>query len=274
MEMAVEATDDPRRIADGAGAFLASEPVLHNLVSTLLAARVAHPEPGRYWMVRADDEVVGVVFQSPLDFSATMTPMPAVAARAAAAAVASGGVRLPGVHGDAATVACFAGHWTEHVRVAAVPAAGMRLYELRHVEAPVVEGRMRVATRADRDLLAEWVRAFQVDVGEAPDADVEAVVDRRTAAEELWLWEADGPVSMAGVSTPIDGVVRVAYVYTPPARRGSGYASACVAELSARALARGHRPMLYTDLGNPVSNSIYRRIGYRAVGECLRYRFE
>lgn len=28
-----------------------------------------------------------------------------------------------------------------------------------------------------------------------------------------------------------------------------------------------------TDLGNATSNSIYRRIGYRAVAEALRYRF-
>ena len=36
----------------------------------------------------------------------------------------------------------------------------------------------------------------------------------------------------------------------------------------------GHRCILYTDLGNPTSNSVYRRIGYRAVAEALRFRFE
>ena len=30
---------------------------------------------------------------------------------------------------------------------------------------------------------------------------------------------------------------------------------------------------LYTDLGNPTSNAIYRAIGYEAVAELLRYRF-
>jgi predicted GNAT family acetyltransferase len=30
---------------------------------------------------------------------------------------------------------------------------------------------------------------------------------------------------------------------------------------------------LYTDLGNPTSNSIYRSVGYQAVAEALRYRF-
>jgi uncharacterized protein len=36
----------------------------------------------------------------------------------------------------------------------------------------------------------------------------------------------------------------------------------------------GLRCALYTDLGNPTSNSIYRRIGYRALAEVVRYRFQ
>jgi len=46
-----------------------------------------------------------------------------------------------------------------------------------------------------------------------------------------------------------------------------------VHELSRRLLENGARPCLYTDLGNPTSNSIYRRIGYRALTEWVRYRF-
>jgi uncharacterized protein len=52
--------------------------------------------------------------------------------------------------------------------------------------------------------------------------------------------------------------------------RSHGYARACVAELSASTLQQGHRCILYTDLANPASNSVYRRIGYRAVDEGLR----
>jgi predicted GNAT family acetyltransferase len=31
--------------------------------------------------------------------------------------------------------------------------------------------------------------------------------------------------------------------------------------------------VLFTDLGNPTSNAIYRRIGYEAVAEILGYDF-
>ncbi|MEX2660100.1 MAG: GNAT family N-acetyltransferase, partial [Acidimicrobiales bacterium] len=75
------------------------------------------------------------------------------------------------------------------------------------------------------------------------------------------------------LSPPVAGVTRVQAVYTPEERRGCGYASACVAAVSEVALAAGRRCILYTDLGNPTSNGIYRNIGYQAVAEALRYRF-
>jgi predicted GNAT family acetyltransferase len=79
---------------------------------------------------------------------------------------------------------------------------------------------------------------------------------------------------MAANSEPVEGVVCVQAVFTPPERRNRGYAGACVSDLSGLMREGGYRCMLYTDLGNPTSNSLYRRIGYRAVAEGLRYLFE
>jgi predicted GNAT family acetyltransferase len=78
---------------------------------------------------------------------------------------------------------------------------------------------------------------------------------------------------MAAHTEPIENVVRVQYVYTPPELRSRGYASALVGELSRLLQSEGRRVILFTNLANPTSNSIYRQIGYRAVGEALRYRF-
>ena len=65
---------------------------------------------------------------------------------------------------------------------------------------------------------------------------------------------------------PVHGMVRIGPVYTPPELRGHGYASAATAALSQRRSKPGREEvLLYTDLANPVSNSIYQRIGYRPV---------
>jgi predicted GNAT family acetyltransferase len=273
MAVEVDFVEDPGWVLSEAGAFLASDPVRHNLILTLLHARVANPEPGRYWVARDGGTVLGVAFQSPLDFFASLTPMRSEAVAGLVEAIVEAGVNLPGVNGEAATTARFAGQWTERRGSAAFPVEGQRIYELvRMPQVTPVGGRMRQASLDDRDLVLAWTHAFFVDVGQ--DArDLEPVVERRIQAGHFWLWEDGGPASMAANSEPVEGVVRVQAVYTPPEWRNHGYAGACVADLSRRMQEAGHRCILYTDLGNPTSNSVYRRIGYRAVAEGLRYRF-
>ena len=275
MELKVLFSDDPAFVLSRAGVFLSSQPVLHNLVLSILHARVAQGDPGRYWMAIQQDQTVGVVVQSPLTFPATLTPMEPPVAAAMADAIAEAGIALPGINGEAATAAMFAGQWTERSRSAATPSQGYRLYELLAIrEIPEIEGKLRQAGPQERNLMILWTRAFQHEIGESGN-DAELRVDRELAAEQLWLWDRSGePVSMAASREPANGVVRLSGVYTPPEKRKHGFAAACVRALSKQLRDVGYRCILYTDLGNPTSNSIYRRIGYRAVAEALRYRFE
>lgn len=275
MELKVLFSEDPAFVLSRAGVFLSSRPVLHNLVLSILHARVAHGDPGRYWMAIQADNAVGVVVQSPLTFPATLTPMEPPLATAMADAIAEAGVGLPGINGEAATVATFAGQWSERSKSTATPFQGNRLYELLELgEAPGIKGRLRQAGSKERSLMILWTRAFQHEIGESADG-TELRVDRGLAAGQLWLWDVSGEaVSMAVSRESVQGVVRLSGVYTPAEKRRHGYAAACVHALSKQLGDAGYRCILYTDLGNPTSNSIYRRIGYRAVAEALRYRFE
>jgi predicted GNAT family acetyltransferase len=90
----------------------------------------------------------------------------------------------------------------------------------------------------------------------------------------FWLWESGDVVSMTGVHAAPPMGVRIGPVYTPPPRRGQGFATALVAHVSADALAHGSaRCWLHTDLANPTSNAIYQRIGYEWVCEATELRF-
>ena len=253
---------------------LASQPVLNNLVLSLLHARTAHPEPGRYWLATEHGKVVGVVLQSPLTIAATITPMDGRVVEVMVRAIVDAGISLPGVSGDATTAASFAGHWSERRKSAVTPLQGTRLYEwVQPGEATNSEGRLRPALPSDRSLMIEWTRGFSIEIGEPTD-DTELRVDRSLAAAELWLWDDGEVMSMAVGRKPAEGVVRISGVYTPANKRNRGYAAACVHALSKHMRNAGFRCIRYTDLANPTSNSIYRRIGYRAVAEGLRYRFE
>lgn len=79
---------------------------------------------------------------------------------------------------------------------------------------------------------------------------------------------------MAGVTPVVAGQVRIAPVYTPAHLRGRGYAGAATAAVTRAVLASGIREvLLFTDLANPTSNSLYQRIGYRPVAEFTAYDF-
>ena len=136
-----------------------------------------------------------------------------------------------------------------------------------------VAGRLRQATHGDAPLLRVWCDEFVAEAGvTAAPGDA---IGRRIDAGSLFVWEVDGDVvSMAAVTAPQGDVGRVQLVYTPPVHRKRGYASACVATLTARELAhQGRTCMLYADLANPTSNGIYQAIGYRRVGDAVDLKF-
>jgi hypothetical protein len=272
-DMGVSFTTDAAEALAQAEEFLTSKPVEHNLILTLLYLRVVAPQEGRYWTVDEGGRAAGFVFQSPTTFKATLTPMASELVDAVVDAAARE-ADLPGIIGEVGTAARFAGRWTELTKGGARPTAGQRLYELQQLDMPTgVPGVLRLAIDADVPLLVEWMRGFSEETGES-GADPAEMVPLRVAAGHFYIWDNGGPVSTAAATPAIAGVTRVQAVYTPPPHRAHGYAAVTVASISERMMHDQLRCALYTELANPISNSVYRRIGYRAVNEVLRYEFE
>jgi RimJ/RimL family protein N-acetyltransferase len=145
-----------------------------------------------------------------------------------------------------------------------------RLYRLADLvwPDPAPAGTARMAGDADAKLTADWFAAFADEVDDMSRGEDQSAAARAKISQAgVMVWEADGqPVSIACNTIPVTGMVRIGPVYTPPAARGHGYASAATAALSQRLLEAGaEEVVLFTDLANPVSNSIYQRIGYRPV---------
>jgi GNAT superfamily N-acetyltransferase len=275
MPLESQFTDDPVEALDACEPYLVTRPVEHNVVLTVLRRRITDPTPGRYWWVDDSGTVVGFAMQSPVTFHSAITPMTAQTAQALVEVMSNMAPDLPGVAGDAASAASFAGGWAEWRRTPATPVEGQRIYRLAALLPPVrVPGRLRPATNADRDTLVAHRVGFHDDTGEPGALDPEAAVDRSLRVGRCLVWDDDGLVSSAVVTVPDAAVVRVGAVYTPPEHRRRGYASACVAATSAWVREHDRADcILYTQLANPISNAIYRAIGYEPVCEVLRYRF-
>jgi predicted GNAT family acetyltransferase len=151
----------------------------------------------------------------------------------------------------------------------------MRIFELREVRLPAVPppGRLRLAEMADWPVVVPWIRQFLDEIGEPGDGGERAT--RLIGEQQLFLWDDQGPVSMAAATRKTRHGIAVNLVYTPVERRNHGYASACVAGVSARLLSQGNQfCCLYTDLANPTSNAIYSRIGYQPICEAGLYSLE
>ena len=142
MGFRVETTDDPRVALDAAGDHLRSDPVGHNLLLSILHARLDRPVPGRYWWsLGGDGSVAGFALNTPPTFSAALSPCTGGALEALVAAMARDVPGLPGANGEAATSAAFAGQWAELLSVPVRPVEGQRLYRLgRLAPAPTPPG--------------------------------------------------------------------------------------------------------------------------------------
>jgi FR47-like protein len=272
MSIAVLASADPGLLIGQAGSLLAADPVGHNVVGTKLADAIRHGEPGRYWIGLLDGVPAGVAVQQPADSSLAVAPMPAEVVAAIADAVESD-VSLPGVFGPAGTASRFAEVWAGRRKVAAIATSAERIYEVRDLRFPAgVDGTLRRAAEADRELLLSWLPGFEAGAGLAASDPAAVFVTRRLAAGDVWIWEDDGPVSMAARTEAVARVSRIQAVNTPPEQRARGYASAGVAALSASVLAQGLRCVLNANVNNLVANSVYQRLGYQAVSDVLRYQ--
>lgn len=185
-----------------------------------------------------------------------------------------------GVNARVPLGAHFAATWTRLLPARATVAVEERLFELRQVIHPSYSpGRMRHATPDDLELVAQWNVDFVAEALagiEARDLDgARRRAERGIAAQMIYLWDDGGPVSLAGLSRPTAHGISIGPVYTPPDRRGRGYASSLVAALSRRMLDDGRAFVtLFTDLANPTSNHIYQAIGYCPVCDYTLYRFD
>jgi GNAT superfamily N-acetyltransferase len=185
-------------------------------------------------------------------------------------------VEFPGVNGQAETVDRFAARWTARKSVRVVPVHEMRLYRLGTPAPPdrSPPGRARPASGDDLDLAVRWLEAFQIDAG-VPVTNVEPMARRAIADGRLWLWEDGTPRALAGRTPTAVAVARIAPVYTPPEHRRRGYGSAITAACTQDALDRGaEHVVLFTDLANPTSNSIYQQIGFRSVRDYRVIHFD
>jgi hypothetical protein len=280
--------DDPEAWLTDATPLLGADEPRHNLMFGI-ADRLIH-DPGAYpehrlWLATEGTEPVGALMQTP--------PYPVIVAEPAdpgaidalvEAALPFAGT-IPGVNGARPEVDAFTEAWCARTGSQWHMGVEMGIYACDETTpVPGASGTPRLGTPDDFDAVFAMFLAF-ADEALQHETNRDREREERGTHDQLasepgragmWLWEDEGRiVSITGHGGRTPNGIRIGPVYTPPELRGRGYATALVHHQTSWLL-REHVGVcfLYTDLSNPTSNAVYRRIGYEQHAEAAEIRLD
>ncbi|MGQ4600428.1 GNAT family N-acetyltransferase [Nocardia sp. R6R-6] len=277
--MRIEITTDAGEFRSRAESFLSRDPLRHTVITTSIANHlngvVVPAGSSRFVSVHDEDaSVIGAAMRvGGRDVYLGELPPDSIAAVAESlAAVVPESAGVEGVVGDATA---FAQHWCALLGTEFHQSYAVRLYRLGALQIPDVAGKPRRAVESDVALCARWLGAMSDESAELPLGLDETAIRRRVLAGHWWLWERDGePVSLAAHQVAIQGWSRIGPVYTPPAERGHGYASAVTAHVAKLLRAKGLDVCLFADTANATATRIYRTIGFHPTHDFAHYVFD
>ncbi|QOR65029.1 GNAT family N-acetyltransferase [Cytobacillus suaedae] len=186
------------------------------------------------------------------------------------------GMNLLGVIGPEALAEEFASEWLQQVGCGLEIKMEQKIYKLEKVnKVPLSNGKLRLATEDDLELIVDWTYQFSLVTPEQLTLEgARKLAERGIEESSIFIWDDNGPVSMAKKARPTKNGIVVNLVFTPQEFQRKGYATTCVAQVSQQLLNEGFTfCSLYTDLANPISNSIYMKIGYEPIIDSVVYGF-
>jgi uncharacterized protein len=276
--------EDPASFLADAGPFLRAAEAANSSVMAQMTRMIAAPGPddANPYLACAVDRGV-VVAATVLTSSETVqvTGGPVAAFDLVAADIRARTMRARRIVGPRESCEAFAHRWRELTGCAHELRFHLRHFALTATPSlPRVPGTMRCPEPMEHALIADWICAFMIEAQLPPEEPerIRARFLQRMERGLIRVWDDRGVVSLAGYGEiPGDGgpgAARIGPVYTPPERRGRGYASALVATLSRELLGGGRRTIYLTaDLANPISNGIYEKIGYRRDADHFHFDF-
>ena len=192
--------------------------------------------------------------------------------------MALSGISPPGLMAEKQLTEMFAAQYTQIHNMRAITTMKQRIYELTKVNPAIPKANIRLARESDMSFLPYWDGAYFKEAINRPTiiGDDPEIYRDIIRTNSVYIMEDNGvPVTMARISRELKNVCYISYVFTPSYFRRKGYATACSAALCQIGLDRSFaKVVLFTDLANAASNSIYQKIGFYPICESLQVAFE
>jgi ribosomal protein S18 acetylase RimI-like enzyme len=152
----------------------------------------------------------------------------------------------------------------------------MVIKSLKPVILPIVT--CRLAQQSDLSFMNQWTIEFSEEaLHETPDlSTVNEKNLERIAKKQCYLIldEQNNPRAMGLLTRPMKKGIAMTLVYTEKKSRGLGFGIAVAHYLSKIAFEMGyHYVSLYVDKSNPISNRVYRKVGFNVIMDQSDYRF-
>ena len=275
--------DDAKSFLVATGALLRAAEAENSIIATpawRMATAPRDDDGDAYFASVADGgTVVAAALYNRSSGGVLLTAGPEAAFGLIAADIAQRGCQPGHLVGAKASCEAFTRNWGEHTGETHVLRFHLRHFELTASPPSVTaRGSMRLPHPTEHGLIADWQIAFVEEVDMPNDhTRMRSMIARRLDEGLIRVWDDGGMVAYAGYSEAggtegAGDTARIAPVYTPPHWRSRGYASALVAALSRELFDEGKRALfITTDVANPTSNSIYQKIGYRAVADHFHF---
>ncbi|WP_226581584.1 GNAT family N-acetyltransferase [Halobacillus litoralis] len=184
---------------------------------------------------------------------------------------------VPGILGETNVVGWFLSEWEALTKKTAVLQMEQGIHRLDQLQ-PIKKqrGELVKADVRHASLLKGWMYQYGIETEEGMVCKQAVQITEGLIKDgRIYLWVVDDtPVSMVSRARTTKNGATINAVYTPDQYKRNGYASQAVWHLSALLLEEGFNfCSLYTDLANPTSNSIYKKIGYQQIGESVVYHY-
>jgi predicted GNAT family acetyltransferase len=148
---------------------------------------------------------------------------------------------------------------------------GTDILELRSLmQVPIAEGKFRLAKPHDLVTLTRWNVEFAKEALNYK-LEYDRIIEKvsKQIVDDIFYVYEDGNgqiVSMAAVTRQLLNGVAISYVYTPKTLRNQGYCVSLMYRLCSLMLEKGNRfCTLFVDKKNPISNNVYKKIGYQII---------
>lgn len=263
---------DPSTFLDRTGSFLYSEEAQHHTILGAvegLCRGSIHQAPPVLVHAETDNQVIGIVVG--LDAKVTVTAWPEQKIEELGRVLRQFNRPVRNLVGPSQTIDRLISARLKFSNQQPRSIFEQRALSAANIYRPqAVAGQVRLANASDISLVSRWLMEY---TAESNLEKIEAQQTRQFVTNQVhrqlvYLWCDRGcPVSMAQLGRATKNGISITAVFTPQLRRGRGYASNLVAEVSQRMLTKFRFCVLRTEAANKTSNKIYEAMGYQPIAD-------